>query len=384
MEISNRIGYQDNNSRFLLPNPQSTARVELRYTQPLLNGAGRCVNLSRVMLAELDASVSQDELVTELQDHLLSVTEAYWQLYLARAECLQKQRILARAEEILRILEGRKHADALTRQRLRAQAAVAKRRSDIARCQTSIRNAESRLRLLVNDPVLLQSPNVEFTPEDAPTLDPVHPAMQESIRTALMHRPDISRAIREIRGAAVRLDVAENQILPKLDLLVGSYLMGLERSGLIGSAYGNQFAAGRPSFSAGLLFEQPFGNRAAHARFERRQWEMARAMAIFRSTVETTVNDVEVAVREVDTTYREMVGKQQAMVAAANETDYLEDRWQVLPGADDSTILLLENLLDAQDRLLEEELEFARATVAHAVSLTRLKQQMGVLLTISR
>jgi len=47
--------------------------------------------------------------------------------------------------------------DAVQRQVLRARAAVATRRSEIVRARTSIRNAESQLRLLVNDPVLVQA-----------------------------------------------------------------------------------------------------------------------------------------------------------------------------------------------------------------------------------
>ena len=41
------------------------------------------------------------------------------------------------------------------------------------------------------------------------------------------------------------------------------------------------------------------------------------------------------------------------MVAVTDEADYLFDRWKALPGADDSAMLLLENLLDAQERVAD-------------------------------
>jgi len=99
-EVTQQLGGQRNNSRFLDPNPQSTALLELRYTQPLLNGAGRCYNESRVVLARIGTNAAEDQLARELQSHLLQVTEAYWDLYLARAEYFQRLRLLAGAQSM--------------------------------------------------------------------------------------------------------------------------------------------------------------------------------------------------------------------------------------------------------------------------------------------
>lgn len=82
--LNQRFGQQENNSRFLLPNPQGTTKVEMQYTQPLLNGYGQAVNESRVLLAQIDTQLSQDELVRKLESHLMAVTEAYWELYRVR------------------------------------------------------------------------------------------------------------------------------------------------------------------------------------------------------------------------------------------------------------------------------------------------------------
>ena len=57
-------------------------------------------------------------------------------------------------------------------------------------------------------------------------------------------------------------------------------------------------------------------------------------------------------------------GKYHAMVAVTDEADYLFDRWKALPGADDSAVLLLENLLDAQERVADEEAALVRARSA--------------------
>jgi outer membrane protein TolC len=383
MEVFQRVGSQQNNSQFLLPNPQATSQLELRYTQPILQGAGRVYNESRIVLAQIHANASSDELVGELQEHLVKVTDAYWELYRARAQFFQKLKVLHAAEATLAILEGRSELDAVQRQVLRAKATVETRRSEMARAYTSIRNAESRLRLLVNDPVLVQSGGKELAPSAGPPLTAMPLALDQSLYTALQNRPDISGAIRDVRAASVRLGVARDDILPKLDLVANAYVAGLASQTNVAQSFGSQFDAGRPTYSVGFLFEIPIGRRAALAQEQRRQWELCRTFAQFRLTVEEALTKVELACREVETNYREMVGKYQAMVAVTNEADYLSDRWRALPGADDSAVLLLENLLDAQERVADEEAALTLAMVRYAMSFVKLKQEMGTLLIVS-
>ena len=107
---------------------------------------------------------------------------------------------------------------------------------------------------------------------------------------------------------------------------------------------------------------------------------MQQATSQFENTVEVSLTEVEIAVREVATTYREMLGKYHAMLAAADETFYLSDRYALLPGINDSAVLLLEDLLDAQERQADEEAAFVDAQVSYSVSLIRLRKAMGTLL----
>ncbi len=379
-EVAQHLGFQDNNSRYFFPEQQGTTRLEISFTQPLLNGAGLAYNNSRIVLADIDANVAQDELYQYLLGHLLKVNAAYWDLYRARALYLQKQKLLESAASILELLEARAHVDAVQRQVLRARAAVASRRSEIARAEMSIRNAESKLRLLVNDPQLTAAAPVELIPRELPLSENLGISMSGSLQAALRNRPDISQAIREMRAASVRLKMAKKEMLPKLDLIVSTYVAGLEGESRIGSAFGNQFSEGEPGYSAGFVYEFPLGNRAAKTRSDRRQLEANKALFEFRATVEAGLTDVELAVREVDTSYREIGSTFQAMFAAAEEADYLDERWQRLPDLGPSRTRLLEDLLDAQERLAEEEARFVSAQVDYALALANLKRSTGILL----
>lgn len=378
VELAQRLGAQRNNTRFLDPNPQGTARLELNYTHPLMNGAGRHYNRSRIVLAEIDSSRSRAEVTRLLQDHLLQVTEAYWDLYRARSRYIQRVTLAQAAEQVLEMLSGRTEVDVVDRQILRAKAAVAKRRSEIARAATQIENAGSQLRVLVNDPALMQA--AELTPLVSPLLARVEVSMADSLGTTLVHQPEIAQAVRTLDETSVRLGVARNELLPKLDLLMSTYVAGLEGGRQSLSAWNNQFIDGRPGFSVGILWEQPPANRAARAREERRRMELQQASSQFEYTVATTLTVVEIAVREVGTSYREMVGRYHTIVAAAEETSFLSDRYTLMPGTGDSATLLLEDLLNAQERQADEEAAFVDSQVNYTLSLVRLRKAMGTLL----
>ena len=96
------------------------------------------------------------------------------------------------------------------------------------------------------------------------------------------------------------------------------------------------------------------------------------------------MTEVEIAVRETETSYLEMLGHFQAMVASENEAQYLEERWKVLPGNDQTISFLLEDLLDAQERVADEEADFVASQVAYVLAVVNLKSATGILLTVDQ
>lgn len=380
VDVAQRIGTQRNNSIFLDPNPQGTSRLELNYTQPLLRGVGRPVNESRIVIASINQSSTVDAVSEQLQDHLFKVTKAYWLLYQTRARYHQQNKLLHSASAISKNLQERQQVDSQYGQILRAQAAVAKRRSEIARAETEIRNAVTQLRQLVNDPVLIQVRGDALALTDVPATYHVPLSMSDSIVTALQYRPDIAQAIRTIKASSVRLGIARNELLPRLDFVFGTYVAGLAAGRRSLKAWDGQFSDGGPGYSVGIEFELPVGNRAAKARQRERHLELLKAQAVFENAVESALAEVEVAVREVQTTYREMVGKYQSMTAAQQETNYLSDRYQTFPGDNATAALMLQNLLESQERLADEEYAFVAAQVDYSVSLIDLRRAMGTLM----
>lgn len=380
LELSQRIGLQDSNSVFFQPINQGNSRLSLSFSQPLLSRGGRAYNNSVTVLAEIDTRMAQDQTSQELQDHLLKVTKTYWELHLARSALLQKRRLFERGRLIQIELDGRQDVDAAQNQLVRARAAVSSRRAELVRAEAAIKNAEARIRALVNAPELLAQTQLELVPTELPAREFIPIDLEDARATALKNRPEVDLALQQIQAAHVRLNVSKNELRPVVDLVLESYVTGLQGQYNIGDSLAQQFNQGAPSYTAGLVYEYPWHNRAAKARHARRQLELRRVMEQFNAALSQLSAEVEIAVREVQTTYGEVQSKRQAMQALQVELNYLTERWQLLPGDDRSASFLLGDLLDVQERLGHEEFAFVKAQTDYTLSLAELKRVTGTLL----
>ncbi len=380
VELSQDIGLQDTNSLFFLPRQQSATRMTLSLNQPLLRRAGREYNESAILLAEIQTNIAEHELSRDLQDHAFAVIQAYWDLYLQRALYLQRQRAHEQAVKILNELQHREQIDSLRSQVARARAAVAIRRANVERAKLATRTAQSRIVTLTNNPYWRDASSVELTPVESPATTQGQVDLHTAFQTALHYRPEVAKHMAEIRESQVRLGISKNELLPTLDLVLQTYVAGLDGDYDVASSFGKQFNAGAPSYSAGIVFQVPIGNRAAQAEYRRREAQVAQLMHELNAVLAQVSLEVEAAVNEVAAAYSELQGRYEAMIATDEELNYLLDRWRLLPGDDRAVSFLLEELLDAQDRQMEAESSFVRAQVAYTISHFSLQRASGSLL----
>ena len=380
VEVSQAYGWQNTNSTYFVPKNQGTARLTLNYTQPLLRGAGRTYNRSLIVVAEMEASAAHHELTQRLQDHLLEVTKAYWTLHLERARLVQLRRLHERSASVAAELERRQAYDAVASQVARARAETASRQSDLFRAEMAVKVASARLQTLTGMASGRTGRFEELISLDIPASVAIPVSLSTACELALSNRPEISKTLSEIKAAAARLRMAENELLPQLNLVMETYASGLRGDSQMGRAFTDQFTTGSPSYTVGLVYELPWGNRAAKARETRRQIEMRQLENQLRATTDVLMLDARIAVQEVETSYKELAAKHVAMSAAEENLAYLDGRWRSLAGEDRSAALMLEDLLVAQKRLGEAEFEFARTLVTYNLALTNLKKTTGTLL----
>jgi outer membrane protein TolC len=379
IEMSQRLGYQNNNSLFFVPKNQATARLNINLTQPLLRGAGVCYNNSVIVLAQIDSDLAHDQFSADLQTYLVDLHKSFWDIYLQRAGYLQRRQLLEEAKEVLAELEARKHVDVLSTQLARARASVATREVAVYKFEAAAKNGAARFKSLVNDPFLDQGCITELIPINPPDACYGDADLCVSLATALDARPEIHQATRSLRAAATRLNVSNKDLLPMLNLVMGAYASGLEGQSDFGVAIGNQFGVGRPTYWGGLTYEVPWGNRAAKSQFQARQLEMKRAGSQLQAVAATIRAEVEIATRDVTTTCREVRSKYQAMLAEQQEVELLLERWRSLAGDQQVSGIVLNDLLDAQERRASAELDMVNAQVSHRIAWIQLKRATGTL-----
>ena len=380
LDISQQFGWQDNNSIFLVPDQQATSQFTVSYTHPLLRGRGLAYNNSLVLLAQLDADVAEQEFLATLQNELLDITRGYWALYLERAVLAHQLRLYLKTQEIFNTLKARQIVDTQRTQLVTAGSALENRRSDLIRARTAVTNAETRLRGLINAPELGNSDQAELVPAELPAMNFFDTSLQAEIQKALQHRPEIQAAIKQVKAGSEQLGIAQHELLPALNLVTQTFLNGLRGDSDFSGSFGDQFSTGRPSYSLGIQYELPIGNRLAKARLCRRQHEVARLQDEYARAIEAVQTEVDIAVRELKTAYLEIPAKHRALQAAEAEANTIEQRWLRLIDGSGTSSLNLESLLRAQERVTEAEREYVNSVLTYNLAMINLKRSNGTLL----
>ena len=378
--LSQELRRTTNNSSYFDPHRQSSATLALTINQPLLRGAGCEYNRARIRIAKLDTEIAQNEFVRQAEGHLLSVNRAYWNLYFARATCLQIQKLVKDTAGIVAKLEQRKDIDAMESELMRAKAALSKRRAELVRAEVAVKNAEDRIKALLNDPTLLPTPQAELLPASMPSIRPTKIDMKQAAAVALENRPEILQSFLQLKASAIRKNVSKNELLPQLDLILSASLMGMDQAGCLLDGFDDQFHGAHPGFLVGLKFDYPCPNNSAKAVYQRRRLEIRQQLSDIQTTVDTVLLEVKISAREVMTAYREVATRYEALKAAEEDVRVLAKRWDSSGSAQKPAVGYLQLLIDAQDRLASAEEEFARSSVLYNVATIGLQRAQGTLL----
>ncbi len=216
--------------RFFVPEQQGNARMSLSFDQPLLNGFGTTYNTALIVLAELDTNLAVDETSAALQQQLTSIAEAYWELYLQRS-CTGAE---ASAPEACQRRSWTSSNDDGTLTRWKARLSAPRqpwRRGKRSWCgqRPTFRHIEAQdtgaHELAGTDG---QSARRNDSHGSTRETVRVEVSLQDALVTALQHRPEVDAASQEIRAASVRLNMSRNELLPALDLVLETYVMGLD------------------------------------------------------------------------------------------------------------------------------------------------------------
>lgn len=381
-EWTQLLNGRDSNSLFFQPNQQADTKLSINYTQPLLRGAGRSYNTATIRIAGLRTSSSIAAANRELQNHVLDISNAYWELVLNRYLLAQAETGQNRLIQIHDRLEGRRDADAIQTQIHRAISAIQTQQGSIGTLRGTINSLQARLKALVNAPELLGPDCIEIIPSTLPSDEYAVPDCSQEMMEALLSRGDILAIQNSIQAASVQKQMAVNELRPQLDALTEVYVRGLRGNYNYGGAFVNQFDTGAVSYFAGLSYQRPVGNRAANNNLIGRRREMEKLISDYENAIVNARSDIMSAVAQSAGAFEALFAAINSTVSSSMEVEQIQADLDHVFTDKTSISNKLQDLLDAEGRLIQAENNWARNQIQYMKALTQIKYESGALMAI--
>ncbi|MCO6510788.1 MAG: TolC family protein [Aridibacter famidurans] len=344
----------ETSSTFSQLNPTYSTNFGVTFTQPLLkdlsiDNTRRQIRIQRKVIAQSDADFRRRtiEIISQVQ-------RAYWDLVFALRDQQNRQANLELTRENLRQVEARIEAGtAAPLARAEVSTELANRESDLLLATQQVSVAENSLKVLILKESTSSLWSESFTPTDAPVFsdDPVN--LDNVVTDAIANRPELQRLKLQSEINNIDIDFFKNQIRPQVDLNFNYTMIGLSGTGTgatepftvplisgdpstnssafllnelrnlnpdivvpnvtvqpsvpprflggYGQSLENLFKNDTRSYSVGVTFTFPIGNKTAKANLAAARYQQDRIAAQTRSQEQAVIAEVRNAVQAVET-----------------------------------------------------------------------------------
>ena len=292
-------------------NPQEEVNTRIQFSQPLLRGAWYDYNTSRIRIAANNKRLARHQLRETITELIYRAEVAYWELSFAIKNFESKGTALDTARQ--NVEKTRAEKDAGTRSDLElvvSESQLALRKVEHSEATTLLADARDRLLLLINrngESSLRESwqrgeksarfERLDVTPTTEPRPRIEIPERDHSLETAFRQRADYHQLAVRIENKTIELDIAENEVLPELNV-TGSWTQhGLAANA--GDSFDSLLTKDFYSWAAGLELRVPILMRGPRANRNRVNNEL-RQMKLQESDLENlVVVEVDKAIRDL-------------------------------------------------------------------------------------
>lgn len=346
--------------------------LSFKMKQPLLRDAWQEVTLAGVDIAKLNYKTSFLAFRQKAEEVAAGVISAYWQLLQARRDMEIHQRLLDNTLETLEKVEGRKEIDATELHLKQTEASAKAREAALLQAKKKVIDAQDVLLRLMADAQLNVLDDFNIIPVSEPMQEFEKFDCQKLIESAFNNNPVIQQAKIEIEIADINIRIAENQDMPRLDMLASARVQGLDRGP--DNAYEDFTNGDYFSYGLGLSLEYPLGNRQREAELIQRRLERRKAVTVLQNVSYQAAQLIRERARRAEMNLSEIQIQKEAVEAARIHLEAMEDteaiREQLTP-----EFLLVK--LQAQEILANAQMAEVRAIADLNIALAELAQTMG-------
>ena len=352
--------------------------VGLEITQPLLRGGWLDFNLGRLRIARLAHKSDMQAFRSEVEGTITNVYRLYWQLHQATRELGIQKSLVAWSEKTRKMIKGREGLDAAIVQQKQAESALASHRGTLVRLEKLIYDVQEQLGVLLGDPQINALGKFEIIPTTPFADGPVVINVADQLSAALKHNPTLAQGRLAIQAAGVQIKVAENDVLPRLDLTASTTTQGMAGSPHVA---GRELISGDyVSYTVGLEFEYPIGNRDKNSLLRTRKLDRSKAIANFQQSADQIAASVKERVRQIEMSLKTLEYQRLAVAAYKAELGGLEVLQETRRGGMDPEFLELK--LRSRERLAEAERAELQALVDYNSALIELRRVTGTVLDL--
>jgi outer membrane protein TolC len=342
----------------------------VEVTQPLLKDYGPDANRVGILLASKDREISLTRLAEKTLDTVAGFELAYWDLVLARQGLGVKMESLRLAEDLLDLSRTKYEAEVISKLDLtQAKAGVASRREAVITARSDVWERENEVKLFITADVFKLS-GVEIIPGDEPVRPgPSSPELASSVAKALQVRPDYLEARRAIEKTEIEIKYASNQKYPEVDLKASLGFNGFGEGA--GSSLGD--LDDNPTWTVGVVFNYPLGNRGAEANLKIARLEARQALISLKRLEQEIIVSLDNAIKDLGS-------NRERFEAAGVSTALAEDSLEAEVVKLDSGLSTAHDVLEFQEELEEARLVEISALIDYTKARTVLLREEGTLL----
>ncbi len=352
--------------------------VAFQLRQPLLRDAWPGVTLAGVNIAKLNYEIALLGFREKSEDIATRMISSYWRLVQARRDVEVQRALLDRTLETLHKVEGRKGIDATNVQIKQTESFVKIREAALLQAEKAVADAQEVLIRLMADSQLNVLDEFEILPVSEVSLETQELEQPSKVlATAMRENPAIQQARIGIEIADINMRVAENQTMPRLDLIASTRTQGLHRDA--DTSHDSLQSGDFFSYAVGLSLEYPLGNRQREAELFKRRLERRQAVATLQNIADQVAIAAKEGLRRIKTNQAEIQIQKKAVEAARIHLQTLIDtepvREQLTP-----EFLLVK--LQAQETLANTQRAENRAIIDFNISLVQLARILGTVLEL--
>jgi outer membrane protein TolC len=358
--------------QFQLLNPSWSQNFVTELRQPILRNFGIDFNRAQINIRKNERKINEEAFRARVIETLNNTERAYWTLVGARRDVTLSAELLAEARLTYDQVRARVDFDAYQTLLFRSEAAVKAREFEYIDVKNRVRNGEDQLLNLLNDPDVPLSADLEIIPVNEPTITEVVRDRFHEVESALTHRPEIIQARHRVDVARLQLGISKNQALPQLDVVYRMTLNGLGPSSDQGF---DQMTTGDfIDQYVGMEFAWNFGERAERAGIRVATLQQSQAVLAYKRSLDDVITDCRVAMRNLDTSFRQLQPSYEAVVAGSENLRSLQERQERKSPAE------LDTTLNAQVNLAQARRALLNAIVSYNQGIVDVERSKGTLL----